>query len=181
VAATSAPGAAAARVALPLAAIGPRLAAALYEALLLLALLFITGFVLLPLATPGHAGGADALVVPPLPTQAMLFCLEFAAAALYCGWCWTGGRRTLPQKTWRLRLLTIDGRATDRKRALLRYITAWIGPLAALALYRFTLHHAGGALALALLPANFAWAWVDRERQFLHDRLAGTRIMRAVD
>ena len=32
--------------------------------------------------------------------------------------------------------------------------------------------------ALALLAANYVWAWVDRDRRFLHDRLAGTRLVR---
>jgi uncharacterized RDD family membrane protein YckC len=28
-----------------------------------------------------------------------------------------------------------------------------------------------------LFPASIAWALFDRERQFLHDRLAGTRLV----
>jgi hypothetical protein len=32
-------------------------------------------------------------------------------------------------------------------------------------------------LALAWLVAPYAWSLIDRERQFLHDRLAGTRIV----
>ena len=34
-------------------------------------------------------------------------------------------------------------------------------------------------LALLLLPASIAWALFDRDRQFLHDRLAGTRLVNA--
>jgi uncharacterized RDD family membrane protein YckC len=34
-------------------------------------------------------------------------------------------------------------------------------------------------LALALLPVSIAWALFDRDRQFLHDRLAGTRLIDA--
>ena len=33
------------------------------------------------------------------------------------------------------------------------------------------------ALAAWLLVVNFLWAFVDPERQFLHDRIAGTRIV----
>jgi uncharacterized RDD family membrane protein YckC len=29
------------------------------------------------------------------------------------------------------------------------------------------------------LGAGFVWAWIDRDRQFLHDRLAGTRIVKS--
>ncbi|MBI4203902.1 MAG: RDD family protein, partial [Betaproteobacteria bacterium] len=39
--------------------------------------------------------------------------------------------------------------------------------------YRF-LFALGG---LVLCGAGFAWALFDRDRQFLHDRLAGTRIV----
>jgi uncharacterized RDD family membrane protein YckC len=34
-------------------------------------------------------------------------------------------------------------------------------------------------LAAALLPLSILWALVDREHQFLHDRLAGTRLIDA--
>ena len=34
-------------------------------------------------------------------------------------------------------------------------------------------------LALTLLPLSILWALVDRDRQFLHDRLAGTRLIDA--
>ena len=32
-------------------------------------------------------------------------------------------------------------------------------------------------LAALLFPVSVAWALFDRERQFLHDRLAGTRLV----
>ncbi|MBS0321548.1 MAG: RDD family protein [Proteobacteria bacterium] len=163
----------------PLAGLGRRLAAALYELLLLTALLFVVGFALLPLATPGHAGAVDRLVVPPLATQVMLFCLQFAIAAAYFTWCWTGGRRTLPQKTWRLRLVTTAGEPPDRKAALLRYAAGWIGPLAAVLLYPWLAARDVGMLVLVPLFANYLWALADRERQFLHDRIAHTRVIRA--
>jgi hypothetical protein len=35
-----------------------------------------------------------------------------------------------------------------------------------------------GRWALAALALNYAWAFVDMDRQFLHDRIAGTRLMR---
>jgi uncharacterized RDD family membrane protein YckC len=156
-----------------------RWSAALYELLLLAALTFILQFALLPLVTPGHAGNVQTLVVPPLPAQVFLFCAQFAVIAAYFCWCWTGGRRTLPQKTWRLRVVTRTGAVLDGKRALLRYFAVWIGPLLAVALYTLLLPHGLGKLAALALVVNFLWALVDAERQFLHDRIAGTRIVRA--
>jgi uncharacterized RDD family membrane protein YckC len=50
-----------------------------------------------------------------------------------------------------------DGGPVEVGRAALRYALAWISLLA--------------------LGAGFLWAWFDPDRQFLHDRLAGTRIV----
>lgn len=76
-----------------------------------------------------------------------------AVLAAYFLWCWLRGGQTLAMKTWRIRLTGI----TPRK-ALLRF-----------------------ALALVLVPTGIGlvWALVDRDGQFLHDRLAGTRQVRA--
>ena len=76
-----------------------------------------------------------------------LLCAVFAA---YFLWCWLRGGQTLAMKAWRIRLV----RATPR-RALLRF-----------------------ALALLLVPTGISllWALFDRDGQFLHDRLAGTRL-----
>ena len=54
---------------LPNASLGRRLAALVYEGLLLTALLFAVNFALLPLVAPGHAGQGKDLVVPALPQR----------------------------------------------------------------------------------------------------------------
>ena len=156
----------------------PRLGAALYEGLLLAALIFITGFLMLPLISPGRAATATELSLPPVPSRVALFCTLFAMMALYCVWSWTGGRRTLPMKTWRLHIATAVGGPLAGKTALLRYLAAWIGPALALIGYAILRDLGQGGLALCLLPFNFLWALVDPQRQFLHDRIAGTRVVR---
>ena len=162
----------------PRAGLLPRLGAAIYEALLVTALLFITGFLMLPLVSPGYAAAATQLTVPPLPARVALFCVLFAVAALYFVWSWTGGRRTLPMKTWRMRMVMADGGPLAAKSALLRYLMAWIGPALALIGYAILRDVGLGGLALGLLAFNFLWAGVDPDRQFLHDRIAGTRIVK---
>jgi uncharacterized RDD family membrane protein YckC len=69
--------------------------------------------------------------------------------AAYFMWCWVRGGQTLAMKAWGIRLVDV----TPGK-AVLRFL-----------------------LALLLLPASVAWALLDRDRQFLHDRLAGTRLV----
>jgi uncharacterized RDD family membrane protein YckC len=84
-------------------------------------------------------------------TRHLLQLFILAVFAAYFLWCWLRGGQTLAMKAWRIRLVGV----TPRK-ALLRFV-----------------------LALLLFPVSIAWALVDRERQFLHDRLAGTRLVLA--
>ena len=107
----------------------------------------------------------------------LLFCALFAAAALYFSWSWTGGRRTLPMKTWQLRLVDEQGAPLRYRQAFVRYLAAWIGPALALATYVVARPYGLGGVALVPLALNYLGAWVDPERQFLHDRIAGTRIV----
>ena len=156
-----------------------RLGAAIYELLLVTALAFITQFALLPLVSPGHAGGAWALSIPSIAVRTFIFCAQFAVFALYFCWFWTGGRRTLAQKTWSLRLVTRGGVAVDVKAALLRYFALWIGPALALAAWMPLAHLGHGGYAMILLAFNFLWALFDRQRLFLQDRIAGTRVIQS--
>jgi uncharacterized RDD family membrane protein YckC len=80
-----------------------------------------------------------------------------AICAAYFVFCWTRSGQTLAMKTWHLRLETIDGSRIGPPRALLRFLLA---------------------LPSVGLGFGLLWALVDPERQFLHDRLAGTRIVR---
>jgi len=83
-----------------------------------------------------------------------------AAAGTYFVFFWTRGGQTLPMKTWRIRLVRAEGGGpVHAGRALHRYALALLGTLA--------------------VGLGFAWALVDRDRQFLHDRLAGTALVSA--
>ena len=130
-------------------ALGRRLASALYDLLMLAALVLVATFPFLAIfgdSTTGwrrHALQAWVLVV----------------AGAYFAWFWTHGGQTLPMKTWRLRVVRADGAPVSLPRALHRYLLALLG--------------------LAALGLGFLWALVDRERQFLHDRLAGTALVDA--
>lgn len=76
---------------------------------------------------------------------------------VYFIWQWVRTGQTLAMKTWRLRVIDASGRKITLPQALLRYVVA-IG---------------GGALA----GVGFIWALFDSQRQFLHDRIARTRIV----
>jgi uncharacterized RDD family membrane protein YckC len=64
-------------------------------------------------------------------------------------------------QTWRLRVVREDSLSVGVGRAALRYALAWP--------------------SLLVFGAGFFWAFLDRDRQFLHDRLAGTRIVMVDD
>jgi len=153
-----------------------RFAGVAYEALLVTALLLVVNFFLLPFVSPG-VPGRSALTLPDLPGRVIVFCALFASAAAYFVWSWTGGRRTLAQKTWRLRVVARDGAALDYRRAFVRYLAVWIGPGLALATYVVAKPYGLGGIALVPLAFDYLAAFVDPERQFLHDRIAGTRIV----
>lgn len=163
--------------ALPPAGLGRRFAALVYELLLVTAIVLVTGFAALPLVSPGASG---ALAMPGPAQRVILFCLEFAVLAGYFTWSWSRGRRTLPMKTWRLGLALPDGAPVSVRTALARYLATWIGPALAVGAYA-ALRPAGlGAHAAWLVAFNFLWAFVDPGRQFLHDRIAGTRLVQSV-
>ena len=99
--------------------------------------------------------------------------------AVYFVWFWTHGGQTLAMQTWRIRLETVDGSPVGIKRALCRFFLSWLWVMPGL-----VAAWAVGAQAwmLVLIPAaNVAlWAltaFLDPQRQFLHDRIAGTRLI----
>lgn len=130
-----------------LAKLRTRLIAMLYEFVLLAALLFAA--TALFLAVAGDARNQ--------PAQTILQGYLVLVAGGYFVWNWTGGRRTLPMRTWRIRMIDANGGTPRVPVAIIRYLYA-VGGLAACGLTLF-------------------WPLVDRDRQFLHDRMAGTRLI----
>lgn len=129
------------------AGLGRRALALVYEALLLVALMFLSS---LPLVVILHA--AERAAARPL---FQLYLLLVVAA--YFIWQWRRGGQTLAMKTWRMRLVTRENTPLSLRHAASRFLFAVPGTL--------------------LLGAGFLWALVDPEGLFLHDRLAGTRIV----
>ncbi len=110
--------------------VGRRLLAMLYESLMMFAVAFFAGLAFYG-ATHGWLSGNTRLLF-----QLYLFLVLGA----YFIACWSGGGRTLPMQTWKMRVVRS-------------------GP------------------SLSLFGVGVFWAFFDRDRQFLHDRLAGTRIV----
>jgi uncharacterized RDD family membrane protein YckC len=101
-------------------------------------------------------------------------------AAAYFIHAWTGSGHTLAMKTWRIKLVKVGFATVPMHSAVLRFIYAWGFFLPALSIcYAFHLT-SKSQVAIALAINIVAWGltvFLDNDRQFLHDRLAGTRLI----
>ncbi len=125
-----------------------RLASMFYESLLVTAVL-IFGWIFPHILLAAFAQAK----APAWLIQAHLFLLLL----LYFAWFWLHGGQTLAMKTWKIRVANADGGPVRPAQAVLRYMAAWF--------------------SLGVAGIGILWALVDRDGQFLHDRIAGTRLV----
>jgi uncharacterized RDD family membrane protein YckC len=104
----------------------------------------------------------------------------FLVTGVYFIHAWTDSGHTLAMKTWRMRLVA-DGQArVPLRTAALRYLLAWGWFLPALLACAVLGLKDKGQIGIALAIGVLAWgmtALFDKDRRFLHDRLAGTRVV----
>jgi len=125
-----------------------RIAAMIYESLLVTAVVFVASFIIIPVVGEMHA-----------PWQRHLFQVYIVGVLFaYFSAFWLRSGQTLAMKTWRIRLVNPNGAPLTLKQAALRFFLALSG--------------------LLLGGIGFWWALVDRDQQFLHDRIVGTRLVR---
>jgi uncharacterized RDD family membrane protein YckC len=124
-----------------------RLAAGVYDGLLVLALLLIPTSVVMAIR-----GGAP---VPPGDVWFQLLLL--ATAGAFFTWFWTHGGQTLGMRAWRLRVETAAGQTLTARTALLRFGV--------------------GIVSLAAFGLGVLWIVVDPGKCAWHDRAAGTRVV----
>lgn len=128
--------------------LGRRIASMAYESLLLLGVLSV--FFLLPHVIMG-IGFSIALPGWILITHV------FILLGCYFVWYWQHGGQTLAMQTWKIKISTPSGAKPSLAQLILRYALSWPG--------------------LVFLGVGVLWALIDPDRQFLHDRLAGTRLI----
>jgi uncharacterized RDD family membrane protein YckC len=151
-----------------------RIAALPYEGLLLLALLLIATF---------PVSGMKGVTLSGMPHLLLQTYLALVVAT-YFTWFWRRGGQTLPMKTWRFRVVDRQHRPLTLKRALIRLAAAslFYGPACAGLVLLFFPQRVSPVITMWLfLPmlATLLWARFDTDRQFLHDRWAGTRLINA--
>lgn len=145
-----------------------RMACWLYEGMLMFGVVFIAGYLFSALTQQRHA------LDNRHPLQAFLF----VVFGIYFTWFWHKGQ-TLAQKTWNIRVVDAQGRPIGQWRALWRYVLSWLWLLPPLALSA-VLGTSGGEFTVLLMGWVLVYALLSRfhaQRQFLHDALAGTRLV----
>jgi uncharacterized RDD family membrane protein YckC len=104
----------------------------------------------------------------------------FLVTGAYFIYAWTNSGHTLAMKTWRMHVLTAGYERVPLRTAALRYLLAWGWFLPALLACTLLDLKSKGEIGIAVAVGVLAWgltAFLDRDRQFLHDRLAGTRVV----
>jgi uncharacterized RDD family membrane protein YckC len=147
-----------------------RLTAMLYEAFLLTAVEMLVTFVYLVATRNQHSPAYD-------HTQ---HCIQFLVTAAYFIHAWIDSGHTLAMKTWRIKLVLPGHARVPPRIAAKRFLLAWGWFLPALAACYLLNVRSWSGVAIALAIGIAAWATTalfDRNGQFLHDRLTGTRLI----
>jgi len=149
--------------------LGRRFLCALYEGVLLFGVLFIADYLFDALTQSRNA----------LMFRHVRIAWLFLVLGVYFTWFWSHGGQTLAMKTWHIRLLDRDDRAVSLPRATLRFLLCWMFLVPILwALDLSSIRH-GAEVSIALLALVVPpfWMFADADRQYLYDRILGTRLV----
>lgn len=133
---------------LPTAGLLRRITSMAYDTLLLAGVLVV--FFLLPQTLLGVFTGIAA-------SRWVVWLHLIVLLMVYFGWFWLHGGQTLAMRTWKIQVVDINGGPLRPLQAVFRYLVAW-----------FSISCAG---------IGILWSLFDRDKQFLHDRLADTRLV----
>ncbi|MBB5018381.1 putative RDD family membrane protein YckC [Chitinivorax tropicus] len=165
---------------MPLAGTGRRLLCLVYEFVILFALSFVV--LLIPMAILPLFGQQANAAAEQHWAWRLLWLMLLGVNAWYLVRSWTRGGQTLAMRAWRMRLVTLSGQPVGHKQAIIRLALGTLGYVTPLVMAIWSHAHPEGKpllwSSLAFLAIMLGWAMLDKDRQFLHDRLAGTCIVR---
>jgi len=137
-----------------------RLAAMLYDSLLVFAIWIMVGFAVMSAFGLEEARTLEGdIVVLDTLVKNTLFAAMLLSAFLFFGFFWTQSGQTLGMQAWRVRVLQNDGAAITWKQAAIRFASA--------------------PPSLLLLGLGYWYCLLDPARRSVPDLLSGTRIVRA--
>jgi len=150
--------------------ISRRLAAFVYEGVLLFGVVMISAYLYSALTQQRHAmQGREGLIG-----------FLLIVVAIYFVTFWSRSGQTVAMKAWHIRLVDAQGQVVSQGRALARFLLSlcWLVPPLALAKYSGL--PAGAywlTLVLAWIAGYAALAFLRADRQFWHDAVCGTRLV----
>lgn len=147
-----------------------RLAAFLYEGVVLFGVVMVVGAIYSIGTNQTHGlHGRNGM-------QAVLF----LSLALYFIWFWTHGGQTLAMRSWQLRLVSSTGQPVTLKQALMRFMLAWLWFVPALVVAWLAGWHQSKLLygIIGVWVGTYALlALLHPQKQFWHDAASGTRVI----
>jgi uncharacterized RDD family membrane protein YckC len=155
---------------LPTPGLSRRMAAFVYEGVLLFGVVFVAGFLYSTLTRQDHA----------LRGQTGLQAFVFIVLALYFVTFWSRGGQTVAMQAWHVRLVTTTGTAVSPMRALARYLLSWLWFAPALIAAHSTGLHSAAQIFGLMIVGVVAYAlltFLHPHRQFLHDAVCGTQLV----
>lgn len=123
-----------------------RIAAILYDSVLLFAVLFLATALLLPFTHGNAIKSGNYLYLSYL----------LLISCIYFSWQWTNGGQTLGMRAWRVRLLDMEGQPVNGLLATKRFFFSLVSWL--------------------LAGVGLLWAAFDNEKLALHDHCSDTRL-----
>lgn len=147
-----------------------RMACWVYEGMLLFAVVFTAGYLFSTLSQTRHA----------LDNRHPIQMFLFVVLGIYFTWLWSKGQ-TLAMKTWKIRVVDVNGQPLTQARALLRYVLSYVWFMPPL-LVSWLTGTVGAQAYLLMLVWVAVYALMSRlhaQRQYLHDVWAGTRLINA--
>lgn len=168
-----------------LAGIGARLAAVLYDGLLIFAFNAIIAVVLVVLATPSNVSSQNQTHVLSADFRHLvLFPTMVIMTWLFYGYFWRKTGQTLGMQTWRLKVVKANGLYLSWTDSAGRCAAASIFPIFC-GFAANVLGYNAGVFALSVafgFMTNYLWAWVNGRGLAWHDQLSATLVIRvAVD
>lgn len=136
-----------------------RIAAMLYDSLLVIAIWIIVAFCVLSAFGIEEARALDgqAVVLDPL-FKNTLFAAMVVSSFLFFAWFWTHSGQTLGMQAWRIKVQNADGSAIGWRQAMLRYASA--------------------PFALLALGLGYLYMLIDPHQRTLPDLVSGSQVVR---
>ena len=154
----------------PAAPLTRRMAAFIYEGVVLFGVVMAAGALYSVSVGQYHA----------LQGRTGMMASQFLALALYFIWFWTHGGQTLAMKTWQVRLVGANGQPLGLWPACMRFLLSWLWFMPAWLGSAWAGFHQTRLLFGAMLVWPLMYMLLTRllpQQQFLHDVICRTRVI----